>query len=675
MKGQEATADEQQAAQEAAERAAALRASVEKKAAVSRITETRLLCQEVLGLCLAPNLVERIAPKMNVVIMIVGSRGDVQPFIPIGQNLKKIGHRVRIATHANFRDFVTRNGLEFFPIGGDPKKLMAYMVKTKGQLMPGVSQILSKSYWKDVKQRLGMMEDIIMSGWDGANGTDVDGDGKPFRADVIISNPTTYSHVHLAEAMGVPLHMFFTMPWSPTSAFPHPLGNVSYEELKETPKKSTELTTFLSRYKKGQGKKKKNALLNENVFSYAKVDMLMHVGMADLLQKFRQRHGLEKKWREGSGIINSRQVPFAYIWSPSLIPKPEDWGRHVDVVGFCELKGSGFTKPPPKDIDQWIKKDPKRLPIFLGFGSCVLPDADAVGEVIYGAAKKAGIRVIVQQGWAGLGRNLRGKPGVSFVKGAKYADGTEAPELDLKIKNDFCLVIGRVAHSWLFDMVAGVCHHGGAGTTYAGLMAARPTLVAPFFGDQPFWGQMVNNAGAGPKPKPVDKWTVDDLAEKFESMYSHEMKACARRLSRAMKREDGADEAVRVFHEKLSLGKLECDLLQTDVARYFVPNWQLKLGERALYVLLRKTPKFFNLVPGRIHRYKSCNWALNNLPGYGEEILEIDFNEVEVKKKDVEIVTRNLKAILSARKSIMTESKMSSRDGDAFIHPDPRKRG
>jgi sterol 3beta-glucosyltransferase len=68
----------------------------------------------------------------------VGSRGDVQPFIPIGQILSKppYGHRVRVYTHPVFKDFVEENGLEFFLIGRDPSSLMEYIVKNPG-LLPG----------------------------------------------------------------------------------------------------------------------------------------------------------------------------------------------------------------------------------------------------------------------------------------------------------------------------------------------------------------------------------------------------------------------------------------------------------------------------------------------------------------------------------------------------------
>lgn len=65
---------------------------------------------------------------LNIVIQVVGSRGDVQPFIALGNELQRYGHRVRLATHNVFEAFVTSSNLEFFPIGGDPAELMAYMV-------------------------------------------------------------------------------------------------------------------------------------------------------------------------------------------------------------------------------------------------------------------------------------------------------------------------------------------------------------------------------------------------------------------------------------------------------------------------------------------------------------------------------------------------------------------
>mmetsp|Transcript_40 Transcript_40/g.61 ORF Transcript_40/g.61 Transcript_40/m.61 type:complete len:922 (+) Transcript_40:73-2838(+) len=656
-------------------------APAEIDAKVKKIEEIRNI--RILGLevdKVRPNLdnatIAHMAPRMNIVMMICGSRGDVQPFIPIGQRLVAMGHRVRIATHANFRDFVTKNGLEFYPLGGDPKKLMAYMVKTKGQIFPSGAELLSPSYWESTKKRKEMMEDIVMSCWDAANKPDEKGENKtPFVADVIISNPTTYSHVHLAEAMSIPMHMFFTMPWSPTSQFPHPLGGVAYEELAEKKSATDEVDKgFLDDFKAMKGKKTKHSLMDSNVASYRYVDILMHIGLGDIIRKFRKKHGLPEKWKEGSDIINAREVPFAYIWSPSLIPKPSDWGEKIDIVGFCELKGSGFSKPPPKDIASWIDKDPNKKPIFIGFGSCVLPDTKLAAEVIYNAAKKADIRVIIQQGWAGLGASLYGKEGVSFVKGAKISDEKLVEdELDINAE-DFCLVIGRVAHSWLFNKVAGVCHHGGAGTTYAGLIAARPTFISPFFGDQPFWGQMVNNAGAGPRPTPVEKWNVTQLSEDLKSMFSSKQQAAAETLSKSMKAENGAFNSVSALYGHLPFHQMKCDLFLSDTARYYVPNWKLRLGDRALFFMRTCQPTWFTRMMGNVHRYKSCDWTFSCTASYEKEpMTHLPSFKPKLTDSDKEVAGRNLKAILLGRGKEEQE-KPSTKSNLRLVHPEPRQR-
>jgi hypothetical protein len=167
-------------------------------------------------------------PPMNVVIHVVGSRGDVQPFVALGQVLKKTyGHRVRLATHPTFKQFVEENGLEFFSIGGDPTELMAFMVKNPG-LMPGVDSLRNGDIGK---RRKGMYE-IVTGCWrscieagdgsgqaasddqlEGLESYDsalvLDG-GRPFVADAIIANPPSFAHIHCAERLGIPLHLMFT---------------------------------------------------------------------------------------------------------------------------------------------------------------------------------------------------------------------------------------------------------------------------------------------------------------------------------------------------------------------------------------------------------------------------------------------------------------------------------
>ena len=170
-----------------------------------------------------------LLPALNIVIQIVGSRGDVQPFVALALTLKKFGHRVRIATHATFRRFIEDLGLEFFCIGGDPVELMAFMVKNPG-LMPSFDSVRSG----EVRKRRRAVRDILDGCWrscfEGGNGLDVDEaepsrvfgvqrdpvasevrkDPIPFVADAIIANPPSFAHLHCAEKLGIPLHIMFT---------------------------------------------------------------------------------------------------------------------------------------------------------------------------------------------------------------------------------------------------------------------------------------------------------------------------------------------------------------------------------------------------------------------------------------------------------------------------------
>ena len=101
---------------------------------------------------------DRPVPKLNIVVMVLGSRGDIQPFLKVGQILREHGHRVRIASHPAFRDFVERDtGLEFFSVGGDPAELMAFMVKNPG-LIPSIDSVRSGEIGRQREQMFHMFQ-------------------------------------------------------------------------------------------------------------------------------------------------------------------------------------------------------------------------------------------------------------------------------------------------------------------------------------------------------------------------------------------------------------------------------------------------------------------------------------------------------------------------------------
>ncbi|XP_047315190.1 sterol 3-beta-glucosyltransferase UGT80A2-like isoform X2 [Impatiens glandulifera] len=438
-------------------------------------------------------------PPMQIVILIVGTRGDVQPFIAIGKRLQDYGHRVRLATHANFKDFVMTSGLEFYPLGGDPKVLAEYMVKNKGFLPSGPSEI---------PVQRSQLKEIIFSLPSACKEPDP-ATGIPFKADAIIANPPAYGHAHVAEAMKIPLHVFFTMPWTPTSEFPHPL----------------------SRVRQPAGYR----------LSYQIVDSLIWLGIRDMINDLRKKKLKLRPVTYLSGSQGSEaNAPHGYIWSPHLVPKPKDWGPKVDVVGFCFLDLASNYEPPQALVD-WLKAGPK--PIYIGFGSLPVQGPEKMTQIIVEALEMTGQRGIINKGWGGLG--------------------------NLAEPKDFVYTLDNIPHDWLFLQCAAVVHHGGAGTTAAGLKAACPTAIVPFFGDQPFWGERVHARGVGPPPIPVEDFTLQKLVDAINFMLDPKVKESALELSKAMENEDGVTGAVKAFFKQLPRKKPEDDSSQPSSSSFF----------------------------------------------------------------------------------------------------------
>ncbi|KAK4229015.1 sterol 3-beta-glucosyltransferase [Podospora fimiseda] len=471
-------------------------------------------------------------PKLNVVIQIVGSRGDVQPFIALGQVLRDTyGHRVRVATHPTFKQFVEENGLEFFDIGGDPAELMAFMVKHPG-LMPGFEAIKTG----EIRKRRQGVEEILKGCWrsciEPASG---DGEEKPFVADAIIANPPSFAHIHVAEKLGVPLHIMFTMPWTPTRAFPHPLADIV----------STNADDVMTNY-----------------VSYALVEMMTWQGLGDVINRFRtdvlDLESMSLLW--APGILSRLRVPTTYCWSPALIPKPADWSSEITISGFFFLNLESSYTPDP-ELAAFLNAGPP--PVYIGFGSIVIDDPDALTKTIFDAVAATGVRALVSKGWGGIG-----------------GDSLRVPE------NVFML--GNCPHDWLFKRVSAVVHHGGAGTTAAGIKAGKPTVVVPFFGDQIFWGTMITRAGAGPAPIPHKTLTAANLAAAIEECLRPDTQARARELGQKIREEQGADVGGKAFHQFLEIDKMRCSLSPIRVAVWRIKRTQVRLSALAAAVLVKE---------------------------------------------------------------------------------------
>lgn len=496
----------------------------------------------------------RRVPALSIVIMAVGSRGDVQPFIPIGRRLAR-RHRVRLATHREFRAMVEQAGLEFFPLGGDPHEMMEYIVKTGGRILPTrLDQI-----WEDVPKKRAMIAEILASTWRACTEADPERPGAPpFRPDVIVANPPSYGHIHCAEALHIPLHMIFTMPWSATCAFPHPFARIDPSTHRPV----------------------------ENFFSYGVIDLLVWAGIGDLVDTFRtETLGLPPvTLTDGAALLEDHEVPFTYLWPASLVPKPQDWGPHIDLANFIEYEQAHTYRPPQALLDFLAAGE---APIYVGFGSVVAEDPVGLTRTIFTALDRAGARGIVSAGWAHL--------------------GGETPPPNV-------YVIGDAPHDWLFAHCRAVCHHGGAGTTSAGLRAGLPTIVVPFFGDQFFWGRIVADAGAGPEPIPIRRLDRDNLTAAFDACRRPQIRERASELGARLRATDGVELVVQSIERHLPLAAMACSQDPDHLASLYCDTCDLALCEE-------HTRRAHS--EHQVHPYRYVDWGRGRAHGLVGELGEL----------------------------------------------------
>lgn len=205
-------------------------------------------------------------------------------------------------------------------------------------------------------------------------------------------------------------------------------------------------------------------------------------------------------------------------YSRRLVPHPEDWPEHFHTTGYWFLEERDGWEAPAELLAFLEAGEP---PISVGFGSMTGRDPQGLTELVAAAVERSGVRAVLLSGWAGLG------------------------EMDLP-ESVFCL--DRAPHSWLFPRVTAVVHHGGAGTTAAGLRAGAPSVIVSHFADQPFWGRRVHAVGAGPEPMARHKLTADGLAAAIrEAVTNRAMRRRAQELATGIGEEDGVATAVTLI--------------------------------------------------------------------------------------------------------------------------------
>ncbi|XSG83083.1 MAG: glycosyltransferase [Methyloligella sp. ZOD6] len=260
-----------------------------------------------------------------------------------------------------------------------------------------------------------------------------------------------------------------------------------------------------------------------NRLSYRLIQFLTNRIWAKYIRGFRRELDLPpiKKY-DFLKMPDGTPIPILHAHSEAVLPRPDDWPDDAYITGYWFLDDAPDWQPP-RELSDFLAAGPQ--PVYIGFGSMAGRDPKRLASIVIEALQKADLRGIIATGWGGL-----------------HAE--DLPETILKID--------QAPHDWLFPKMAAVVHHGGAGTTAAGLRAGKPAILIPFFADQPFWASRVYALGAGPKPIPQKKLDANGLAAALrEATGNRDMIGKAASIGAQIRKEDGIAKAVSLI-EKLA---------------------------------------------------------------------------------------------------------------------------
>ena len=314
-------------------------------------------------------------------------------------------------------------------------------------------------------------------------------------ADFVIQSPTGTGALEAASTRGIPAVFASPVPFAPTRAFP---------------------SFFLGplRFSLGAGYNYLTHLIMHRVLW-----SIMGGPMSDRLRK---KLGL-RAWRSYAELLaygRSLGTPWLYGFSAHVIPKPADWDKYQHITGYWFLEAQPDWLPHAStDLLRFLESGPP--PVYVGFGSMSHENPERQTRLALRALELSGQRGVLLTGWGGLTRQAT-PPNVFFVD--------------------------NVPHAWLFPRMAAVIHHGGAGTTGAGLRAGVPGIITAFVNDQVAWADRVVKLGVGPRVPGIKQLTAEKLAEAIQiAVTDSTLRARAAALGEKIRAENGLARAVEII--------------------------------------------------------------------------------------------------------------------------------
>jgi sterol 3beta-glucosyltransferase len=411
---------------------------------------------------------------MRVTLLAVGSLGDVLPFIALGTGLIRRGYDVRLASHATYGPQAASHGLDFAPVEGNPLDILnaksgqAWLASTDNPLsfLARTSHIAAE-----------VLDAMSTDAWTAGMGSNA----------LVYSLPLAAIGYSIAEGLGIPGIPASLYPLHPTRAFP----SIIMPKLGLRGSAVNWLSGYLVAQLFWQ-----IIRINHNKWRREQLDL----GPLPLRVPF------SRYLKQG--------VPYLYGYSPSVVKDPEDWKDRLSARGYWFLEQRDKWEPPMALLD-FLRSG--SLPLYIGFGSMVEADREALTGTVLCALRRVRRRAVISSGWGGL---------------------------SCKDLPDFAFAVDRVPHDWLFPRVAAAVHHGGVGTTAAALRAGVPSIIVPYFADQFFWGRRVCELGLGPRPVPRATLSVDALAHAMKStLIDAAMRERCALMARKIAAENGVEAA------------------------------------------------------------------------------------------------------------------------------------
>jgi sterol 3beta-glucosyltransferase len=393
---------------------------------------------------------------MKIVVVTIGSRGDVQPYINLSQGLRDAGHDVTLATNPTLCPLVEAHGVKATRIG-----------RPVDMGMEG-ARLMEKSFdnmWIGMVRVMQLGARLVEEAY-----PDVLAACK--NVDLVVTSDTG-SGVAESEKLDI--------PWISVTLQPA-----------RVPVTQNEKPTLVGK-----------------LFGWTLGKLFIAP-----TNRFRKRVGAPPV-ESITTMLSKRMILLPVNSQVALLNLK--WPPQVRQTNYWYARPIEGWAPPP-DLSSFLAAGEK--PVAISLGVMGAAKARQSAQIVLDAVRKAGVRAIVQ-GWGDVLKELNVPPTVHSA--------------------------GSIPHDWLFDQVSAIVHHGGVGTTAAGLRSGVPSIVIPHIIDQFYWGQRVFELGAGPKFFSRGQMNADKLAQSITmALTDSEVRARAAELGAAIRSApDGVGEAVK----------------------------------------------------------------------------------------------------------------------------------